>query len=79
MQKNARNDILNTLYTDRMLNRSYHIIAADVISIISTTVLLLLPSTTASYHLGHYILTCILVAAIYAHVAVVITWMINNL
>lgn len=64
--------------TDRMYNRSYHIVFADVVAIISAIVLLVLPST-ASFHMGHYVITSILVAAIYAHIAIIITWMVNNL
>ncbi|OAD09068.1 hypothetical protein MUCCIDRAFT_106042 [Mucor lusitanicus CBS 277.49] len=63
--------------SDRMYNRSYHIVFADVVAIISAIVLLVLPST-ASFHMGHYVITSILVAAIYAHIAIIITWMVNN-
>lgn len=61
-----------------MYNRSYHIVMADVVAVMSVIVLLVLPSTD-SFHTGHYIMTSILVAAIYAHIAIVITWMVNNL
>ncbi|KAI8647481.1 major facilitator superfamily domain-containing protein [Parasitella parasitica] len=64
--------------SDRLYNRSYHIVAADTVSIASITVLLVLPNNIGSFHLGHYIATCILVAAVYAHIAIVITWMVNN-
>lgn len=64
--------------TDRMYNRSYHIVMADVVAIISVIVLLVLPSTD-SFHIGHYIMTSILVAAIYAHIAIIMIWMMNNL
>ncbi|CAO3644185.1 unnamed protein product [Mucor fragilis] len=63
--------------SDRMYNRSYHIVMADVVAIISVIVLLVLPSTD-SFHIGHYIMTSILVAAIYAHIAIIMIWMMNN-
>ncbi|EPB86989.1 hypothetical protein HMPREF1544_06207 [Mucor circinelloides 1006PhL] len=63
--------------SDRMYNRSYHIVLVDVVAIISVILLLVLPST-ATFHIGHYIATSILVAAVYAHISIIITWMVNN-
>ncbi|KAL9549868.1 hypothetical protein PS6_005830 [Mucor atramentarius] len=64
--------------SDRMYNRSYHIVLVDVVAIISVIVLLALPST-ATFHIGHYIVASILVAAVYAHIPIILTWMVNNL
>lgn len=62
--------------TDHFYERSFHIVGLNAVSIIGFLALVFFPAQQA---LGSYIVLCIVVATVYAHVAIKITWIANSL